>query len=176
MWIQGFLSICLSATSAQAAQLAQAPQAKTVQVDAESQEHNIRAYIELMRADLKSKKVQIITEVMNLDDKDAAIFWPLYREYDLELSQLGDEKLAIIQDYAKNYLTMNNDKADQLAQRVLALDEKRQELRRKYYEKFRQALSPIIAARFTQVENQIEMLVDLQIASSLPIIEEADTK
>ena len=174
MWIQGLLLICLSIAPAQAAQSSQAT--KNVQVDADSQEHNIRAYIELMRADLKSKKVQIITEVMSLDDKDAAIFWPIYREYDLEFSKLGDEKLAIIQDYAKHYLAMNNEKADQLAQRVLDLDEKRQELRRKYYEKLKQALSPIVAARFTQVENQIEMLVDLQIASSLPIIEEADTK
>lgn len=175
MWIQGLLLICLSMTPAQAA--AQSSQAtKSVQVDADSQEHNIRAYIELLRADLRSKKVQIITEVMNLDDKDAAIFWPIYREYDLEFSKLGDEKLAIIQDYAKNYLAMTNEKADQLAQRVLALDESRQELRRKYYDKLKQALSPIVAARFTQVENQIEMLVDLQIASSLPIIEEADSK
>jgi len=104
------------------------------------------------------------------------VFWPVYREYDLEFSKLGDEKLAIIQDYARSYLDITDERADQLAQRVLELDEKRQELRKKYYEKFKTALSPILAARFTQVENQIEMVIDLQIASRLPIIEEADSK
>jgi CHAT domain-containing protein len=173
MVLQGLLLVCLSMTPQQAAQTA--PQ-RNMQVEPDGQEQNIRAYVELLRANLKTQKVAIITEVMNLNDKDAAVFWPIYREYDLELSKLGDEKLAIIQDYAQNYLTMTNEKADQLAKRVLELDDQRQELRRKYYDKFKDALSPLLAARFTQVENQIEMIVDLQIASSLPIIEEAPAK
>ena len=153
-----------------------AAQDKQVLESSDNTELNTQAYIQLLRQDVQAKREAIIREGMQLDEKQGAAFWPIYKDYAAEQKKLGDQKLAIIQDYAKNYLTMNNDKADQLAQRVLALDEKRQELRRKYYEKFRQALSPIIAARFTQVENQIEMLVDLQIASSLPIIEEADTK
>ena len=175
MVIQGLMLIWLSTAPTQPAQPVQQAQ-KNVQVESDSQEQNIRAYIELMRADIKAQKVQIITEVMHLNDQEAATFWPIYREYDLEFSKLGDEKLAIIQDYARNYLNMTDEKADQLARRVLELDEKRQDLRKKYYERFKKALSPVLAARFTQVENQIEMVIDLQIASSLPIIEEADSK
>ena len=174
MLIQGLMLIWLTATPAQPAPPQHAQ--KNVQVEADSQEQNLRAYVELMRADMKAKKMQIITEVMHPDDQEAAVFWLVYREYDLEFSKLGDEKLAIIQDYARSYLDITDERADQLAQRVLELDEKRQELRKKYYEKFKTALSPILAARFTQVENQIEMVIDLQIASRLPIIEEADSK
>jgi hypothetical protein len=35
----------------------------------------------------------------------------------------------------------------------------------------REQLGGIIAARFLQVENQMLMVIDLQIASSLPIVE-----
>jgi vacuolar-type H+-ATPase subunit D/Vma8 len=71
---------------------------------------------------------------------------------------------------------MTDEKADELAKRMLELDESRLELRKKYYGKLKKALSPVLAARFTQVEDQIEKLLDLQIDASLPIIEEADSK
>lgn len=171
MLIQGLMLICLSLAPVQPSQAQ-----KSMQSEPDSQEQNIRAYIELMRADIRAQKVQIMTDMMNLDDKEAAIFWPIYREYDLEFSKLGDEKLAIIQDYSRNYLSMTDEKADQLANRMLELDEKRMELRKNYYVKFKKALSPILAARFSQVVDQIEKLIDLQIDSSLPIIEETDSK
>jgi hypothetical protein len=174
MLIQGLMLICLSAVPARPAQVVRAQAG--VQSESDSQERNVRAYIELIRSDIRAQRVQIITEMMDLDDKDAGIFWPIYREFDLAFSKLGDEKLAIIQDYSKNYLTMTDEKADQLAQRMLALEESRFELRKSYYEKFKKALSPILAARFTQVEDQIEKILDLQIDSSLPVISSPNSK
>ncbi len=35
----------------------------------------------------------------------------------------------------------------------------------------KKALSPIIAAKFVQLENQINRLIDVQIAMELPLIE-----
>jgi hypothetical protein len=146
-------------------------QEKQIQDPAESKELNDQAYVRLLRTDLKAKKEQIIKEAMQLNDQQAAAFWPVYREYDAEQTKLGDEKLAIVNDYAQNFLNMSNEKADQLAQRVMALDDKRAALRKKYYELMKKALPAVLVVRFFQVENQIQLLVDLQIASNLPIIE-----
>jgi hypothetical protein len=151
-------------------------QEKHVQAPSESKELNTEAYIQLLRSDLKSQKEQIIKEAMQMDDKQAATFWPIYREYNVEQTKLGDEKLAIIQDYAANFLTMTNEKADQLAQRVMALDDQRVALRKKYYELLKKSLPTVLVVRFFQIENQIQLLVDLQIASNLPIIEEGESK
>jgi len=151
-------------------------QEKHVQAPAESKELNTRAYLELLRADLKSEKEAIIKEEMQLNEQQAAAFWPIYKEYDAAQTKLGDEKLAIVQDYASNFLTMTNEKADELAQRVMQLDEKRMALREKTYALMKKALPAILAARFFQVENQIQLILDLQIASNLPIIEGADTQ
>jgi len=142
----------------------------------DTKELNTQAYVELLRSDLKRQKEQIVKETMQLDEKQATLFWPLYREYDAALTKLGDEKLAIIQDYANNFTTMTNEKADQLAQRVMALDDQRLAVRKKYYDLMKKSLPATLAVRFFQVENQIQMLVDLQIASNLPIVEEAPGK
>jgi hypothetical protein len=142
----------------------------------ESQELNTQAYIQLLRTDLNAQKEQIVRETMQLDDKQARIFWPIYKDYEADLDKIADEKLAIIQDYAANFMTMTNEKADELAQRVMALDDQKSALRRKYYELMRKSLPAIVVVRFFQVENQIQLIVDLKIAANLPIIEAADQK
>jgi hypothetical protein len=148
-----------------------AQQANNKPTTTESQETNIRAYVELLRSDVKTKKTAILVELMQLTDEQAEKFWPIYREYDFELQALNDQKLAGIQEYAKNFQNMTDEKADELAKLALELENKRNELKRKYYEKVREQLGGIIAARFLQVENQMLMVIDLQIASSLPIVE-----
>lgn len=142
----------------------------TAAAASESRETNIRAYVELLRADVNSKKTAILTQTMAFNDEQAAKFWPIYREYDLELQKLNDQKLAGIQDYAKNFDSMTDEKADELAKLALQLEDKRNDLKKKYYEKMREQLGGILAARFLQVENQMLMVIDLQIAASLPIV------
>jgi hypothetical protein len=147
-----------------------------VQDPAQSKELNTQAYIQLLRKDLRANNELIVKETMQLNEQQASIFWPIYKEYASEQTKLGDEKQAIITDYAQHFLTISNEKADELAQRVMQLDEKRMALREKYYGVMKKSLPAILVVRFFQVENQLQLLVDLQIASSLPIIEEADTK
>ena len=64
---------------------------------------NLRAYIELLRSDVRKEKAAVIGEVMQLDAADAAKFWPIYKEYEAELTRGGDEKLALIKNYADHY-------------------------------------------------------------------------
>jgi len=100
-----------------------------------SQELNIRACVELLRSDVRTKKTAILTQIMQLDDDQATKFWPIYREYDFELQKLNDQKLAGIRDYAKNHDSMTDQKADQLAQLALDLESKRNDLKKTYYER-----------------------------------------
>ncbi len=148
-----------------------AQQATAEPARTETQETNIRAYVELLRADVSAKRTLIYTDIMQLNDEQAAKFWPIYREYELELNKLNDQKLEGIKEYARTYSTMTDSKADELAALVLELESKRNDLKKKYYEKMREKVGGIIAARFLQVENQILMVIDLQIASSLPIVQ-----
>ena len=145
----------------------QAPPAKDT--EAQVKALNLSAYAELLRSDVRAQKVAIITEVMGFTDKEDEAFWPIYREYDLEMAKLGDERVALIAEYAKNYEKVNDELADRLASKALELEARRQELKGQVYQKVKKALSPLTAARFLQVEHQLLLLIDLQIASSLPI-------
>jgi hypothetical protein len=136
----------------------------------EAKELNLRAYVELLRSDLRTQKVAIITEMMEFTEAEDAAFWPIYREYEGEMSKLGDERVALIQDYANAYSNMSDATADALATKALDLESRRQQVKRTYYERFKQALSARTAARFLQVEHQLLLLIDLQISAALPII------
>jgi hypothetical protein len=43
---------------------------------------NIYNYLQLLRSDLNSAKVEIINRIMKLSEADAKKFWPIYREYE----------------------------------------------------------------------------------------------
>ena len=130
---------------------------------------NLTAYAELLRSDVRTQKVAIITEVMGFTEAEDAAFWPIYREYDTEMAKLGDERVAMIAEYADNYSKMTDAVADKLATKAIELEGKRQAVKAKCYERVKTALSPRTAMRFLQVEHQLLLLIDLQIAASLPI-------
>ena len=135
----------------------------------EAQTLNLQAYAELLRSDLRTQKIAIITEVMGFTEAEDKAFWPIYRQYDLEMSKLGDERVALIEEYANNYAKMTDAISEKLAARALDLETRRQALKGKCYESVKKALSPTTALRFLQVEHQLQLLIDLQIAASLPI-------
>jgi hypothetical protein len=105
-----------------------------------------------------------------LSAADAAKFWPIYSEYDADLTKVNNLRAANIQEYADSYSEITDAKADQLVQNALAYQKQRSELLDKYYDRVKEALGAVTAARFVQVENQLLLIIDLQIASSLPIV------
>lgn len=138
---------------------------------ADSRDVNLRAYVELLRSDVRAQKVAILTEMMEFTEAEDTAFWPIYREYDVELSTINDDRLKLIGEYAKSYDTMTDAIADRIAKGALDLESRRQALKLKYYDRVKGALSPKQAARFLQVENQLLLLIDLQIASALPVVQ-----
>lgn len=132
---------------------------------------DIDSFVELLRSDVKTEKRAIVTRVMGFTEQESEAFWPLYREYEYELDKLTDARVALIKDYAENLGTMTDEKATELADRSFTYRGNRLKLQKKYFGEFSKALSPAKAAKWAQVENQILTLVDLQIASELPLLE-----
>jgi hypothetical protein len=59
--------------------------------------------------------------------------------------------------------------ANDLMTRALDLESRRTALKQQYFTRLKAALSPVVAARALQIENQIQLLIDLQVAASLPV-------
>jgi len=149
-------------------------QEKKVQDPARSKELNTEADGELLREDVQAKRQEVIKKGMQLDEKRAASFWRSPKNTPGNQSSWATRSWPSFQDYAKNFMTMDDAKADELAQRVMALDEQRTALRKKYYQAMKKVLPTVLVLRFFRLENQVQMLIDdLQIASDLSIMEEA---
>jgi hypothetical protein len=131
---------------------------------------NLRAFVELARSDIRTQKAYVLAQNLPLSEAEAMEFWPLHREYDTALNKLLDERVAAITQFAKDYGTMTDSQATTLAKESFELEEKRTALKRKYFGRFCKVIPPLKAARFFQIENQVNMAIDLQIAASLPLI------
>ena len=127
-------------------------------------------YIELLRANLKTERVAIITEAMELTAKESEVFWPVYRDYDHERTKLADTRIAILRDYASNYGNLTDEKAQDIVYRIFDLERDLLDLEEKYFVRMRREMSATTAARFFQVENQLNMLIQMQVSSELPLV------
>ena len=136
----------------------------------EAEKMNTDHYIELVRRDLRQGRREVIAEAMKLTQAEADAFWPVYQRYETELSRLGDEKLALINDYADNYKTMTEAKAGELTSKAIDLDIQRTSLLQQYLPQFQKSLTNRRAAQFYQVEMPLLKIIDLQIASQLPVM------
>jgi len=128
--------------------------------------------VALLRQDVRSKKKQLIAANLSLSDAEATKFWPVYDQYTAELTKLGDQKYALIKEYAQRYGNLSDDQALSLINRSLALDEQIAELRIKYVAIVNKALPGTKTATFFQMDRRIAALLDLQLASQIPLVQD----
>ena len=131
---------------------------------------NLRAFVELVRSDVRTQKAYILAQNMEFTEDEAVEFWPLHREYELDLNKLYDRRFALIRKFLSTYDSMTDDQARKLADDALSLEESRTKLKREYFDKFSKIITPRKAVRFFQIENQINAAIDLRIAATLPLI------
>ena len=132
---------------------------------------DVDSFIELLRSDIETGKMEYITDVMQFNEDESTVFWPVHREYQFELDKLGDAYLATIKDYAASYDSLSDETATDLIKRALDIKKDRLDLQMDYFKKFSKLLSPIRAARWLQLENQIGLLLELQVVSAIPFAE-----
>lgn len=137
---------------------------------------DVDSYIELLKSDLKTDRKVIITETMEFTQQQSEAFWPIYNEFEHEISKLSDKRIANIKDFAANYDSLTDKKADELIKNSFNFQKERLSLNEKYYKKFAEALTPIVAAKYMQVENQIQLIIDISIAANLPFAEKPGTE
>jgi hypothetical protein len=143
------------------AQTAPAGQAKAADID---------KIIELVRKDVRAEKADIIGKTMKLDAAQAAAFWPIYKAYETERQALGNERLAVIQDLAEHFESLNDAKAQGLLDRSFAVEDKRLALERKYKDELLKVLPAKVVARFFQVESRLNNLINLELSSAIPLV------
>jgi len=127
--------------------------------------------VQLLRKDLRSQKKQLIAANLPLTDAEAVKFWPVYDQYQAEITKIGDTRFALIKEYAANYNTLTDTQAYDLITRMIGVDESLVQLRQKYVPIVEKVLPGKKTAMFFQMEKRVALMIDLQLASMIPIVQ-----
>jgi hypothetical protein len=125
--------------------------------------------IALLRKDLRAMKMQVIGQNMSLSDAEGQKFWPVYNHYVKDLSEVNDQKYALLKQYAEMWATMTDEDALIYVRHWLEVDGEAQALRLKYVPVVSQVLPGRKAATFFQLDRRLNMIIDLQLFSQIPL-------
>ena len=150
---------------------AQAPAAQGAS-GADAQSNSIsNEDIEMLRADLRAQRKQIVAQNMNLTADEATKFWPIFEQYRKEAIKPNDERWAVIKDYAANHSTMTDAQAFNYIKRLAAVDEELIGLRLRYVAVFEKVVSPKKTALWYQIDRRIDLLINLQLSTQIPVVD-----
>jgi hypothetical protein len=125
--------------------------------------------IALLRQDLRAKKMQVIGENMSLSNAEAEKFWPIYNHYVKDLIEVNNQKYGLLKQYAEMWATMTDEDALIYVRHWLEADGQAQTLRLKYVPVVSQVLPGKKAATFFQLDRRLNMIIDLQLSSQIPL-------
>ncbi len=127
--------------------------------------------VQLLRKNIRSQRKQVIAANMKLTDAEAEKFWPLYDQYISDLVKMNAAKYDLIKQYVDSRGNLTDDQADNAVKQWIGVDQAVSELRLKYVPTFRKVLSARNTALFYQLDRRVQLMIDLQLASALPLIE-----
>ena len=153
------LTLVLTAASSTA--LAQRETATGVEVERD---------LALLRRDLRADKKKLIALNVPLTETEATKFWPVYDEYTGEMSKVYDEFYSIIKEYAANQKTLTDAQASSMINRWAAIQVQQAQTRQKYIPIIEKVIPSRKAALFFQVDRRLYELMDLQVASEIPLV------
>lgn len=124
----------------------------------------------LLRRDLRADKKKLIALNVPLTETEATKFWPVYDEYAVEMSKVYDEFYSIIKEYAANQKTLTDAQASSMINRWAALQIQQAQTRLKYIPLVEKVIPGRKAALFFQIDRRLYELMDLQVASQIPLV------
>ena len=127
--------------------------------------------LQQLRADIQADRQAVVAANLGLTEAEGQAFWPVYRDYRNDMSTVGDRLQKLIQDYADAYPNVTEDQAKEMVDEMIAIRHDELKVRKSHLSKFRKALPETKVARFLQIENKIDAIVDLGLADSIPLVE-----
>jgi hypothetical protein len=126
--------------------------------------------LQLLRRDLRSEKKKILAANVPLTETEATKFWPVYDQYAAEMSKHYDDFYAVIKDYAANQKTLTDAQAADMVKRWSQIQVEVAQTRQKYVPLVANVIAGKKAALFFQIDRRLYALMDLQIASQVPLV------
>jgi len=133
------------------------------------QAQSLEELFKVTRGELKARRDSALSTLVQLEGEESKKFRPLVQEYDAEMAKLGEARLALMTEFGKASDKLTPDQARSFADRFFKLEDERSAVRRKYYDRIAQEISPVVAVQFMQLQRQFETMGDLKLASVAPL-------
>jgi len=129
--------------------------------------------MEILKEKIKADKKLLVADNLQLTDKEAKGFWPIYDAYQKDLHTINEHLRKTIEAYAEGYNkgTITDAEATKLISEAIGVDESEVKLRRTYLAKLEKVLPGKKVARYLQIESKIRALIRFDLASNIPLVE-----
>ena len=126
--------------------------------------------IHLTRAVIQTERQAIVAANLGLSEAESAVFWPLYREYRSAVEQAIDTRVDMLKRFSESYETLTDDEAMSLLDDHLSYQKQVLKVQTTYAKKMNKVLPGNTVARFFQIENKMDAIINYELASDIPLI------
>jgi len=132
--------------------------------------------IEVARSVVTADRKAVVVAELGLTDAEAKDFWPLYHEYRSAMDKITDDRLKLVLKYAQLYPNVPEAEAKEMLNTYTSTEQRHVEKRAAYLKKFGKVLPAAKALRFAQVETRLDLVIQLNLAATIPLTPLAEAK
>ncbi len=122
------------------------------------------------RAMVQVERKRMIELNLGLTMEEANGFWPVYRQYEVEIGKVYDRQIQLIKDYAGEYETLGDERAIELLKEAQDIRREEHKIRKKYVKRFKKVLPPKKVVRYYQIESKLDAIIDFELAAEIPLV------
>ena len=131
---------------------------------------DLTSEVELTRSAIQVRRQALVTAAMELEGKEAEAFWPLYRDYRLAMAKVNDRYVKLLVSYLQSYDALTDDAAARLVKDYLDIERDRTGVKAGFVPRFRKVMPAKKVARFFQVDNKLDAVINAELAELIPLI------
>ena len=126
--------------------------------------------VDVTRRELQEKRKTIVEQAIYLTEQEKQPFWTLYQDWRAKSAGIGDRRFALVAKIEDSG-NLTDAEAKSLLDEWLQIEKDRVKMREDYVKRFRKILPDKKVARFFQLENKMDAIVDYDLAGKVALIE-----
>ena len=125
------------------------------------------------RVAIEAKKRLQIAKNMDFTEQQDKDFWNLYSEYERDLDNIYRDKFNLIQEFrnANTSRNVSDQQANSFVERFFEIENKKISTKQSYVEKFKAILPGKKVAKFYQIDNKLDAIINHELAIKIKLIE-----
>jgi hypothetical protein len=124
--------------------------------------------IERTKRNLQQEREKIFIQALQLTVSQAAVFHPIFVDFNREKRVLDDLLLSLFVKYGDNYQHLNEKVMGEFIKQSEAYERKELKVRKRYYKKLKKEISTELASQFYEVDDFVSTTLRINVLAGLP--------